>query len=40
MPTGKLSLTVAVFTLCIAPTLVCYASYTFRWDDSAYLSTI
>ncbi|MGB8321788.1 MAG: hypothetical protein WCE52_02385 [Candidatus Acidiferrum sp.] len=38
-PTWKLPLTVAIFILCIAPTFVSYASYTFRWDDSDYLST-
>jgi len=28
---------IAAFALCIAPTFVSYAPYSFRWDDSGYL---
>ena len=34
---GRLILTAAVLVLCIAPAIVSYQSYTFRWDDSDYL---
>src|ERR1700674_3209990 len=34
---GKLILSAAIFVLCIAPTIVSYAPYSFRWDDSDYL---
>jgi hypothetical protein len=34
---GKLLVSIVVFALCIAPTLVSYAPYSFRWDDSDYL---
>jgi hypothetical protein len=33
----KLLLLVVVFTLCIAPTIISYEPYSFRWDDSVYL---
>ena len=36
-PNWKLLVSTLVFTLCIMPTLVSYASYSFRWDDSDYL---
>lgn len=34
---GKLILLAVVFVLCMAPTIVSYKSYTFKWDDSDYL---
>jgi len=34
---GKLLLSTVFFALCIAPTIISYQSYTFRWDDSDYL---
>jgi hypothetical protein len=34
---GKLILSIAVFALCIAPTIISYKSYKFTWDDSDYL---
>jgi hypothetical protein len=34
---GKLILSIAVFALCIAPTMVSYKSYIFSWDDADYL---
>ena len=33
----KLLLSIAVFTLCITPTLINYAPYSFTWDDSECL---
>src|SRR5271166_5754920 len=33
----KLTVSTLVFALCIAPTLVSYSPYFFRWDDSDYL---
>jgi hypothetical protein len=33
----KLLMSIVVFALCIAPTLVSYTPYSFRWDDSEYL---
>ncbi|MGB7493634.1 MAG: hypothetical protein WBR26_00345 [Candidatus Acidiferrum sp.] len=33
----KLLVSTLVFTLCISPTLVSYAPYSFSWDDSDYL---
>jgi hypothetical protein len=33
----KLSVWTFFFALCIAPTIVSYAPYTFKWDDSDYL---
>src|ERR1700674_4186316 len=33
----KLPVATAAFALCIAPTFVSYAPYSFRWDDSGYL---
>ncbi len=33
----KLFLLVVVFIVCIAPTIICYDPYSFRWDDSDYL---
>jgi hypothetical protein len=34
---GKLILSIVVFALCIVPTVVSYAPYSFMWDDSDYL---
>jgi hypothetical protein len=33
----KILLSIGVFALCIAPTIISYESYSFRWDDSDYL---